>query len=138
MEEKMELNKVTLKEIRTQIQSKLNELDLGLKLELGNCSYDTDNATFKLNVQVEGGKSKAEQDLEMIAPIRCLDLTKIWNEGTHKFRLHGFNNRARKNPFVIIDILTQKQYVISDKVAERQFSKEMSNVIQMKKEENNG
>ena len=46
MEEKMELNKVTLKEIRTQIQSKLNELDLGLKLELGNCSYDTDNATF--------------------------------------------------------------------------------------------
>ena len=83
MEEKMELNKVTLKEIRTQIQSKLNELDLGLKLELGNCSYDTDNATFKLNVQVEGGKSKIEQDLEMIAPIRCLDLTKIWNEGTH-------------------------------------------------------
>ena len=138
MEEKMELNKVTLKEIRTQIQSKLNELDLGLKLELGNCSYDTDNATFKLNVLVEGGKTKAEQDLEMIASIRGLDLTKIWSEGTHKFKLNGFKNRARNKPFVIIDILTQKQYVISDKVAERQFSKEMSNVIQMKKEENNG
>ena len=134
----MELNKTTLKEIRVKIQSKLNELDLGLKLELGNCSYDTDNATFKLNVQVEGGKSKIEQDLEMIASIRGLDLTKIWNEGTHKFKLHGFKNRARKNPFVIIDTLTQKQYVINDRVAEMQFSKEKSNVILMKKEENNG
>ena len=134
----MELNKTTLKEIRVKIQSKLNELDLGLKLELGNCSYDTDNATFKLNVQVEGGKSKIEQDLEMIASIRGLDLTKIWNEGTHKFRLHGFKNRARKNPFIIIDTLTQKQYVINDRVAEMQFSKEKSNVILMKKEENNG
>ena len=134
----MELNKITLKEIRVKIQSKLDELDLGLKLDLGNCSFSTDNATFKLNVLVEGGKTRAEQDLEMIASIRGLDLTKIWNEGTHKFKLHGFKNRARKNPFVIIDTLTQKQYVINDRVAERQFSKEMSNVIQMKKEENNG
>jgi hypothetical protein len=128
----MELNKTTLKEIRVQIQAKLNELDLGLKLDLGNCTFSTDNATFKLNVLVEGGKSKVEQDLEMIASIRGLDLTKIWNEGTHKFRLHGFKNRARKNPFVIIDTLTQKQYVINDRVAERQFSKEKSNVLEMK------
>ena len=129
----MELNKTILKEIRVQIQSKLDELDLGLKLDLGNCSYSTDYATFKLNVQVEGGKSKIEKDLEMIASIRGLDLTKIWNEGTRKFKLHGFKNRSRKNPFVIVDTLTQKQYVINDKIAERHFSKENSNVIQMKK-----
>ena len=105
----MELNKTTLKEIRVQIQAKLNELDLGLKLDLGNCTFSTDNATFKLNVLVEGGKTKIEKDLEMIANIRGLDLTKIWNEGTRKFKLHGFKNRSRKNPFVIVDTLTQKQ-----------------------------
>ena len=130
----MELNKTILKEIRVQIQSKLDELDLGLKLDLGNCSFSTDNATFKLNVLVEGGKTRVEQDLEMVASMRGLDLTKIWNEGSHVFKLHGYKSRARKNPFVIVDTLTQKQYVISDKVAERHFSKEKSNVIDLKLE----
>jgi len=128
----MELNKVTLKEIRVKIQSKLDELDLGLKLDLGNCSFSTDNATFKLNVLVDGGKTRVEQDLEMVANIRGLDLDKTWNEGAHVFKLHGYKSRARKNPFVIVDTLTQKQYVISDKVAERHFSKEKSNVIDLK------
>ena len=130
----MELNKTILKEIRVQIQSKLDELDLGLKLDLGNCSFSTDNATFKLNVLVEGGKTRVEQDLEMVASMRGLDLEKTWNEGSHVFKLHGYKSRARKNPFVIVDTLTQKQYVISDKVAERHFSKEKSNVIDLKLE----
>tara|TARA_R100001443_G_scaffold35671_1_gene49482 strand:+ start:112 stop:507 length:396 start_codon:yes stop_codon:yes gene_type:complete len=129
----MELNKLVLKEMRKSIQDKLDELDFNVKFSLGNCTYDTDYATFKLNVQVEGGKSKIEKDLEMIANIRGLDLTKIWNEGTRKFKLHGFKNRSRKNPFVIVDTLTKKQYVINDKIAERHFSKENSNVIEMKK-----
>ena len=68
----------------------------------------------------------------MVANIRGLDLDKTWNEGAHVFKLHGYKSRARKNPFVIVDTLTQKQYVISDKVAERHFSKEKSNVIDLK------
>ena len=128
----MEINRTTLKEIRNHIQSKLDELDLGLKLELGNCSYSTDYATFKLNIQVEGGKSKEEQELEQVAMMRGLDLTKIWNEGSKQFKLHGYKTRARKKPFIVIDIKTQTEYVINDKVAEKYFSKEKTNVVQLK------
>ena len=128
----MEINRTTLKEIRNHIQSKLDELDLGLKLELGNCSYSTDYATFKLNIQVEGGKSKEEQELEQVAMMRGLDLTKIWNEGSKQFKLHGYKTRARKNPFIVIDIKTQTEYVINDKVAAKYFSKEKTNVVQLK------
>ena len=60
----MQLNKATLKQVRNKVQSKLDELDLAVKFELGHCTYDSDGqyATFKLNVLVEGGKSKEQKD----------------------------------------------------------------------------
>ena len=127
----MQLNKATLKQVRNKVQSQLDELDLAVKFELGHCTYDTDGqyATFKLNVLVEGGKSKEQKDLEWYAKMNGLDLDKAWKEGTHIFKLHGYKTRARKNPYIIRDTLTNKEYVISEQVAERHFKVEKQSEV---------
>ena len=53
----MSLNKNLLQEYRNKIQAKLDELDLDVELNIGNCSYGESHATFKLELQVKGGDS---------------------------------------------------------------------------------
>jgi hypothetical protein len=119
----MHLNKNNLKVIRNEIQAKLNELDLGLKLDLGNCSFNEDNATFKLKVLVNGGKTQEQKDLESIANIYNLDTSKVVNG----YQLWGYKTRSPKRPFMITKLGDNLRYIITQKQAEDMFKMEQVN-----------
>tara|TARA_R100001440_G_scaffold72950_1_gene97137 strand:+ start:910 stop:1299 length:390 start_codon:yes stop_codon:yes gene_type:complete len=122
----MSLNKIKLNEIRKEIEQKFFELDcagIGVELKLGNCSYSDTHATFKLEVQVKGGDTKEMSDLKQISSYRNLDLDKVYIEGRHHFKLVGWKSRARKKPFIVKDIKTDSQYVISEDVCDKWFKK---------------
>ena len=91
----MSLNKNLLQEYRNKIQAKLDELDLDVELNIGNCSYGESHATFKLELQVKGGDSKIMSDLKQINRVRNYDLDKIHIDGVHHFKLVGWKSRAR-------------------------------------------
>ena len=123
MEKKMKLNKENINVFRNQIQDKLNELDIGLKLNLGNCTFTDENATFKLDIVIEGGKSKEQQDLVAIADIYKLDTT-ITVKG---FKLVGYKSRSSKKPFIVSKVGTDDRFIISTRQAEDFFKKEIAN-----------
>lgn len=120
----MKLNKVKMQEMRKLIQSKLNELAMDdIELTLGNCSFGQHTATFKLEVQVKGQDTREMADLKSIARYRKIDLEKVYHEGKYSFKLVGWNSRARKNPFIIKDIKTDKEYTINSDTCDKWFSK---------------
>ena len=123
----MSLNKNLLQEYRNKIQAKLDELDLDVELNIGNCSYGESHATFKLELQVKGGDSKIMSDLKQINRVRNYDLDKIHIDGVHHFKLVGWKSRARSKPFVVQCQKSKSQYVIDEKTCDRWFKKPSDN-----------
>ena len=113
----MQLNKTNLGIIRKQIQAKLDELDLGISLTLGNCTFDVDNATFQLKALVEGGQTKEQKDLESVALYLNLDTNKE-HDG---YKLWGYKTRSPKRPFIVVK--NNKQYIIDEDTAVKFYGK---------------
>tara|TARA_A100001515_G_C4571890_1_gene210016 strand:+ start:951 stop:1349 length:399 start_codon:yes stop_codon:yes gene_type:complete len=111
--------KPVLRELRNQLNDVLNNngevthysID-GYTFEIGNCRYDGGEATFKLKVLIKGSKSRQERDLEDLAKLSDLDITKIATLQGMKVSLVGYNSKARKRPWIIQDLTTAKQYVL--------------------------
>tara|TARA_R110002110_G_scaffold86383_1_gene225455 strand:+ start:318 stop:755 length:438 start_codon:yes stop_codon:yes gene_type:complete len=113
----------------------------GLSFDLGNASYDDDSVKFNgFRISIEGGLSVQEKALEReIADRRNyefmveLDPTKVTKSFGMKVSLVGFKPRARKRPFVIRDLETAKEYIISTEQAEKLFGPTISseNIIKV-------
>lgn len=117
-----EFSKPVLNELRKQLQAVLDSSGIdGFNFKIGNCSYGGGEATFKLTVLIEGGKSRQEQDLEQMAKLSDFDTTKIATVQGMRVSLVGYNSKARKRPWVIQDLTTAKQYVLDDYQAKRYF-----------------
>lgn len=135
--DQMKLDKKTLREIRAQLEIAFENInnftDLsstvlnGIELSLGNCSFNEDNATFKLNVKVAGSKSEELKSLEFFANLYNLDLSKIAASNSKRFSLVGYNGKARTYPFIMQDLGTGSKYKCSESEAKRMFAKAVQN-----------
>ena len=120
-EDIMEINKNTLKEIRTQLDNVLKNHNIkGLNIELGNCSFDNIEATFKLKVTIEGGETKEEQNLKDMAKLMNLDLTIIHPT----WKIVGYRSKARTKPFLAVKHSNPKQkYILGVEHVKDMFAK---------------
>mgnify|MGYP003123975989 FL=1 len=104
----------------------------GLSFELGNAKYDDDGVKFtSFRLSVKGALSETEKALENELNFRDsyglkLDQNKIAKLSGMNVSLIGYKPRARKNPFIIQDLDTSKEYVISEQVAIKLFKAEES------------
>ena len=98
----------------------------GYQIEIGNATFDNARVTFKVEVRENGAGSVEERDLQRYADFYGLDPNKIVAQQGKQFTLHGYKSRARKNPWIVLDMLSQKQYVIGDDTAKRWFGKDAS------------
>ena len=76
-----ELNRPTLARVRKELDSHLANTAMwlsfeGISIALGSCSYDSGQATFKLEVKVEGAETREQKALTMYAKFDGLDLDK--------------------------------------------------------------
>ena len=122
----MEITSILLKELRKDIDSALKETSekYKLKIKAGNCSYEADTATFKLTCSVLGALTREQKDLKQIAKYKNLDLDKVveYIKG-EKLKLFGYKNRARKLPYILINLSNNKQYIFSSFFVEKNFKK---------------
>ena len=128
------MDKATAKIVREIITNGLTPLlaEYGLEFELGNAGYDADSVKFNgFKVRITGGLSDTEKALERELNFRqCLtdmvelDVDRISSQGSRRFKLVGFKERARKNPFVVLDLNsnTGAEYVLSVEQVERMFA----------------
>ena len=72
-----EMNRPTLERLRRELDRQLKNTSVeGVSIELGSCSYDSGQATFKLEVRVEGAETREQKALKMFAKLDGIDLDK--------------------------------------------------------------
>jgi hypothetical protein len=118
----MTFDKATARKIRELMQKALEDADIdGVTMSVGNCSFTEGEATYKVNVLLDGGKSKEQTDLEQMATLMSLDTSKITTLQGMKVSLVGYNSKARKRPWVIQNLTTAQKYILDDDTANRLF-----------------
>ena len=118
----MTFDKSHLQLIRKSMQEALDQAGIkDVTIKVGNCSYSGGEATYKVQVLLDGAKSKEEQDLEQMAYLMGLDTSKIASLQGMKVSLVSYNSRARKRPWVVQDLTTAQKYIIDDDTAKRLF-----------------
>ena len=114
-----EFNKITLETIRQHLNNNLEDSLENIIIDIGNCSYNSDNATFKLECRIKGTDTKEESNLKWVikSGLYNLDLNR-----THpKYKLVGYKAKARKRPFIIEDLINNKRYVINAEETHKMF-----------------
>lgn len=115
-----------LNTLRKQMQNSLsmfaNKTD-DLTIEVGNCSYNGGEATFKVKVLLKGAKTREQLDLEFYAELHKLDLTAVERLMGEDMQLAGYKARARKKPWILKRLRDGAEFVADTNLVERHFKK---------------
>ena len=100
----------------------------GLKTKLKNAVYSDNDITFKLEFRLHNAPTQemerliAENDLRKSGDFMItLDLDKVVKHGFRNFKLCGFRPRAKKSPYIVEDVKTKGQFLLSEKKTEELF-----------------
>ena len=124
--------KPILKKLRLDIEKAIDAYlvyeqgeDYSFEFNLGNCSFNDEKATFKLDVTFKGNsvrdiaKKKEKEDLEYYAKYFDIDL----NRKHSRYTLIGYKAKSRKLPWIVSDNQKKGEYIISDDQARKLFGK---------------
>ena len=92
----------------------------GYTLELGNCSYNPDEATFKLHIRVDGAKTKGQKDLAFWSKLEGVDPTIDHT----LYELVEYNTKGRKYPWIYRNRRDGQMYKASTQWAKANFPME--------------
>jgi len=119
--------KPQLKVIRQAMQSALNKandlLEDKVTFTVTNCTYNGGEATYKVNVLLDGAETKEQKDLTQMAKLMGLDTSKIKDTQGMSLSLVGYKSKASKMPWIVQDLKTNKEYKLTDTQVERLFKK---------------
>lgn len=116
--------KPQLKAIREAMQSALEQVNLeGVNFTVANCTYNGGEATYKVNVLLDGAETKQQKDLTQMAQLFGLDTSKIKDTQGMSLSLIGYNSKASKMAWIVQDLKTSKEYKLTDAQAESLFKK---------------
>lgn len=123
--------KPVLRELREQLQTLLDNIKYvgtaqGLDnytFEIGNCTYEGGEATFKLNVLIKGAETVEQKLLRDMAALNDLDTDKSASLQGMTVYLVGYKAKARKRPWVVATSPNSQRYVIDNATAKRLFGK---------------
>ena len=117
----MTMDRQEAKRLRAELNKVLEQFDSSYNVTIGNCSYNSTDATFKVTLAPEGALSKEERDLEYFADMYKVDPNKIGEMRDGQYSMVGFNSKARKNIFIIQKLSTGSKYVIDEYLARKYF-----------------
>ena len=119
--------KTQLKTIREFMQLALDgmqdELGGGMTFQVANCTYNGGEATYKVNVLLDGAETKEQKDLTQMAKLMGLDTSKIKDTQGMTLSLIGYKSKAPKMPWIVQDLKTNKEYKLTDEQAAKWFTK---------------
>ena len=128
----MEFNRKDLQNIREALNNHLLKMnhEKGLTFKVGNCSFNSDTATFKLTVTLPNAVDPQVKALtDELEREKMLGVIFSTSDSIHfQYQLVGYNNRARKRPYIFINKKTKVKYVCDYKSAKRMFAYKESEV----------
>ena len=116
--------KPQLKAIREAMQKALEQVNLdGVNFTVANCTYNGGEATYKVNVLLDGAETKEQKDLTQMSKLFGLDTSKIKDTQGMTLSLIGYKSKAPKMPWIVQDLKTSKEYKLTDEQAAKWFTK---------------
>tara|TARA_R100000900_G_scaffold24745_1_gene19597 strand:- start:428 stop:850 length:423 start_codon:yes stop_codon:yes gene_type:complete len=123
--------RVAMQDALDRMQNELGGAELqGSSLDLAqasftvaNCTFNGGEATFKVNVLLDGAETKEQKDLTQMAKLMGLDTSKIKDTQGMTLSLIGYKSKAPKMPWIVQDLKTNKEYKLTDAQAESLFKK---------------
>tara|TARA_A100000164_G_C21817777_1_gene728755 strand:- start:432 stop:851 length:420 start_codon:yes stop_codon:yes gene_type:complete len=127
------IQKITPKlvdKLREELQDTVKSMEelSGLKTKLKNAVYSDNDVTFKLEFRLHNAPTQEMERLVSDNEMRksvdfmvSLDLDKVVKHGFRNFKLCGFRPRAKKSPYIVEDVKTKGQFLLSEKKTEELF-----------------
>ena len=113
-----------LKDLRNTLQAHLDLADLtGITIDVGNCSYNGGEATFKVKLTKEGAVTQEAELLERYAGMYGIDPTRIGIINGQSVTLQGYNIKARKMPWMVSSLTTDSKWKLTQVQAVSMFGK---------------
>ena len=135
-----QINRDVCKQLRVDmneaIRSKLEEY--GLEGEFLNGSFDNELVTFKVDIKIAGAMDKRDKKLsdsltwyaKYIAEELGVDKNDILNKeyriGVTRYKLIGYNSKAKTYPLIMQDIKTGKKYKFEEIMIRRAFTERVA------------
>ena len=130
-----QINRDVCKQLRVDmneaIRSKLEEY--GLEGEFLNGSFDNELVTFKVDIKIAGAMDKRDKKLsdsltwyakyiaEELGVNKDDILNKEYRMGVTRYKLIGYNSKAKAYPIIMKDIKTGKKYKFEEIMIRRAF-----------------
>ena len=135
-----QINRDVCKQLRVDmneaIKAKLEEY--GLEGEFLNGSFDDELVTFKVDIKIAGAMDKRDKKLsdsltwyaKYIAEELGVDkddiLNKEYRMGVTRYKLIGYNSKAKTYPLIMQDIKTGKKYKFEEIMIRRSFTERVA------------
>ena len=135
-----EINRDVCKQLRVDmneaIRSKLEEY--GLEGEFLNGSFDDELVTFKVDIKIAGAMDKRDKKLsdsltwyakyiaEELGVNKDDILNKEYRMGVTRYKLIGYNSKAKTYPLIMQDIKTGKKYKFEEIMIRRSFTERVA------------
>jgi hypothetical protein len=127
------INLLSAKQIRVVLNSILKDNEIleqnNINVNVGKCTYNDDIATYKVEVNVIGGKTKKEislqEEKDALVDKRLNNPDEIQLESKNgKYKLIGYKSQNKKYPYIMEDIpKNDKSYKISHQQMRNLFVK---------------
>ena len=125
------LNKKIIRELRDTLQRcldyKLSEIASWVEdrydINVGNASFDNYEVTFKLTLRAKDVESKESMDLNRFAYLYDVVPQKVADVHGIKYKLVGYRVKARKQPFIVLNLTNNKEYLFTEDMGKRFFRK---------------
>jgi len=135
-----EINRDVCKQLRVDmneaIKAKLEEY--GLEGEFLNGSFDNELVTFKVDIKIAGAMDKRDKKLsdsltwyakyiaEELGVNKDDILNKEYRMGVTRYKLIGYNSKAKTYPLIMQDIKTGKKYKFEEIMIRRSFTERVA------------
>jgi len=123
------IDKKTCQVLRNELQRIIEEskdydsLNNQFDIKVGNASFDSQEVTFKLTLRLKNAESKESMDLDRYADLYNVEPQKVADVHGIKYKLVGYRVKARKQPFIVLNLTNNKEYLFTEDMGKRFFKK---------------
>ena len=123
------IDKKTCQVLRKELQRVIEEskdydsLNKQFDIKVGNASFDSHEVTFKLTLRLKNVESKYSMDLDRYADLYNVEPQKVADVHGIKYKLVGYRVKARKQPFIVLNLTNNKEYLFTEDMGKKFFGK---------------